>query len=81
MKSRSAKSLLRALSGVYLRRAIVVALVVGTILNLINQWDAYFGVAPIAWTRLLLTYCVPFCVATYGAHSAFQGDARDRSSN
>jgi hypothetical protein len=67
-------SLERALTGACLRRSIVVALVVGTILNLINQWDFYFGAAPPDLWRMLLTYCVPFCVATYGAYSAFQSE-------
>ena len=66
-------SLARALTGVFLRRSIGVALVVGTILNIINQGDAYFAAAPIDWTKLLLTYCVPFCVSTYGTFSAFRG--------
>ncbi len=57
--------LTQALSGIYLRRSLGVAVVVGSILNVINQWEAWFGGAPIAWTKLLLTYCVPFCVATY----------------
>ena len=57
--------LVRALSGVFLRRSLVVAAVVGSILNAINQWEAWTDDAPIAWTKLVLTYCVPFCVATY----------------
>ena len=59
-----------ALSGSYLRRAIVVMLVVGSVLNLINQGDALFQGAPLNLLKLLLTYAVPFCVATYGAASA-----------
>jgi len=46
-----------------------VALVVGTILNLINQGDAIFGVMPINWTKIFLTYFVPYAVSTYGAVS------------
>jgi hypothetical protein len=57
--------LVRALSGVFLRRSLVVAAVVGSILNAINQWEAWTSDAPIAWIKLVLTYCVPFCVATY----------------
>ena len=26
----------------------------------------------VSWWRLLLTYCVPFCVATFGAYSAYR---------
>jgi len=34
-------------------RAGWVALVVGTILNLINQGDAIFGAAPMNWTKII----------------------------
>ncbi len=52
------------------RRSFYVALVVGTILNLINQGDALLGAsAPVNWTKLVLTYFVPYAVATYGAIS------------
>ncbi|MCG8360405.1 MAG: nitrate/nitrite transporter NrtS [Kiloniellales bacterium] len=53
-----------------LRNAIMVALVVGSLLNLINQGDAILGMGEIQWPKLLLTYCVPFFVALYGAYSA-----------
>ncbi len=46
-----------------------VALVVGTILNLINQGDVIFGVMAINWTKVVLTYVVPYVVSTYGAVS------------
>ena len=49
------------------RRSIYVALVVGTLLNLINQGDAIFGPAPVSWLKLVLTYLVPYGVCTYGA--------------
>jgi hypothetical protein len=51
------------------RRALHAALIVGTILNLINQGDALIGVAPVNWLKVVLTYCVPYAVATYGAVS------------
>jgi hypothetical protein len=51
------------------RRSCIVALIVGTILNLINQGDALFSGAAIDLTKLLLTYLVPYCVSTYGAVS------------
>jgi len=47
----------------------VVALVVGTVLNVINQGDAMLAGGPIDWTKLLLTFAVPYCVSTYGAVS------------
>jgi hypothetical protein len=52
------------------RRSLLVALVVGTILNLINQGDAAVGGAALNWWKVALTYCVPYLVATYGAVTA-----------
>jgi hypothetical protein len=51
------------------RRSLYVALVVGTVLNLINQGDAFLGMASINWLKLVLTFCVPYAVCTYGAVS------------
>jgi hypothetical protein len=46
-----------------------VALVVGTVLNFINQGDrllaARFG--EVVWWRVALTYLVPFCVSVFSA--------------
>jgi hypothetical protein len=52
------------------RRAVLVALIVGTALNLINQGDALIGHAPVNLAKMLLTYLVPFVVSTHGAVSA-----------
>lgn len=52
------------------QRALVVATVVGTVLNLINQGDALLGGRAVNWGKLLLTYVVPFVVSTHGALSA-----------
>jgi hypothetical protein len=52
-----------------LRRSFLTALVVGTILTAINQGTVIVtGDLPSAliW-KIPLTYCVPFCVATWGA--------------
>ena len=51
------------------RRSLFVALVVGTVLNLINQGDALLGETPINWLKIILTYLVPYAVCTYGAVS------------
>jgi len=52
-----------------LRRSVLTALVVGTILTAINQGtvlaDGRFP-SELYW-KIPLTYCVPFCVATWGA--------------
>ena len=51
------------------RRSLYVALIVGTVLNLINQGDALLGPASVNWLKVVLTYCVPYAVCTYGAVS------------
>jgi hypothetical protein len=52
------------------RRSFVIAAIVGTILNVINQGDAIVtGGALVGW-KIVLTYCVPYCVSTYGAVTA-----------
>jgi hypothetical protein len=51
------------------RRSFVVALIVGTILNLINQGDTLVAGERVNVAKILLTYAVPYCVATYGAVS------------
>ena len=58
------------------RRSFIVALIVGAILNLINQGDALFGDGRLNLTKLILTFAVPYCVATYGAVSFRLGTSR-----
>ncbi len=50
------------------RRSLIVAAIVGTVLNVINQGDALGGA--LNWWKLALTYCVPYLVSTYGAVTA-----------
>ena len=52
------------------KRALIVALVVGSGLNLINQGDALFSGGHLNWLKVALTYAVPFVVSTHGAVSA-----------
>ena len=52
-----------------LKRSFGVAIIVGTILTLLNQGDALIMGRvddSLVW-KIPLTYCVPFVVATYGA--------------
>jgi hypothetical protein len=51
------------------RRSLYVALIVGTLLNLINQGDLLLGASSVNWLKVILTYCVPYVVCTYGAVS------------
>ena len=48
----------------------MVALIVGSLLNLINQGEALFGGASVNWIKFALTYVVPYAVSTHGAVSA-----------
>lgn len=52
------------------RRSLIVALVVGTLLNLINQGDVLISGGELNRLKIALTFAVPFCVATYGAYCA-----------
>ena len=50
--------------------ALRIALVVGTVLVAINQGDLLLaGLLPPLW-KIVLTYMVPYCVASYGAVTA-----------
>jgi hypothetical protein len=49
------------------RAAINVAIVVGTILNLINQGGRLLEGLPLSWFHVGLNYLVPFCVSSYSA--------------
>lgn len=51
------------------RRGIVVAVVVGTILNLINQGPELLLGESLTWSKACLTYLVPYCVSTYSSAS------------
>jgi len=51
------------------KRSLIVALIVGAILNAINQGDALLGNGRIDWVKVILTFAVPYFVATYGAVS------------
>jgi len=54
------------------KRSLYVSLIVGTVLNLINQGDVVVGNASFNLFKCVLTYIVPYCVATYGAVSALR---------
>lgn len=56
-------------SGGVPKRSARVALIVGVLLNLINQGDALLGHGHVNVVKLVLTFVVPYCVATYGAVS------------
>ena len=49
------------------KKAFMTALVVGTILTSINHGDVILKGESINYFKILLTFCVPFCVTTWGA--------------
>jgi methyl-accepting chemotaxis protein len=58
---------------VMMTKALKVSVLVGSILVLINQFDAIFGDEAIRWFPAVLTYCVPFVVFMAGQLSNRDG--------
>jgi hypothetical protein len=68
----SREALDRTLAWPSVRRSLTVAVVIGTILNGINQGpEIVSGHWPV-WWKLILTYFVPLAVASYGTYAAFR---------
>jgi hypothetical protein len=61
----------------HLRRTVKIALVVGTLLTLINQLDIIVkGDADIlTWVKCALNYCVPFVVSNLGLLAGKRAEA------
>ena len=53
------------------KKSLKVAAVVGTILVLINYGDKLLAMELVRsdWIKMVMTYCVPYCVSTYAAAS------------
>lgn len=66
------KALQRTFAGPTMRRSSLVALVIGTVLNAINQGPEILSGHWPVWWKLVLTYFVPFAVASYGSFAAFR---------
>jgi len=62
----------------HLRRTIRIALVVGTILTLINQGSVILGgdATTLTWVRTGLNYCVPFIVSNLGLLAGRRASSR-----
>lgn len=56
-----------ALSRHIVINAFKIAIVVGTLLNMVNQGERLFQGGTISWLHLMLNYLVPYCVASYSA--------------
>ena len=68
-----------AMRGDIVLNSFKVCMVVGTVLVLINYFDRLFsgGLSMIDYFKMLLMYCVPYCVSTYGAVSAIVMENRE----
>ena len=66
--------------GEHLRRTVVIALVVGTILTLINQLDVIVrgDADTLTWVKCGLNYCVPFVVSNLGLLAGKRAEGVDR---
>jgi hypothetical protein len=64
-------------------RAIKMAVIIGTILFLINYLDKLLGngLTTTDLFKIALTYCVPYCVSTYSAATALAGMTGARPEN
>ncbi len=61
----------------HLRRTVKIALVVGTILTLINQLDVILkgDATSLTWGKAALNYCVPFIVSNLGLLAGKRAEA------
>lgn len=48
-------------------RGVLVAVLVGSILTFINQFERVVVLAPLNWWKMALSYVVPFCVSVFSA--------------
>ncbi len=55
-----------------LARGLKIGVIVGTVLTAINYGDVLIAgeLVPLMHWKILLTYCVPFCVSTYASVEA-----------
>ena len=64
------------------KKALMTAIVVGTILTTINHGDVILKGESLNYLKIILTYCVPYCVTTWGAiHGKRTQYMVDHSSN
>jgi hypothetical protein len=58
------------------RRCFLIALAVGSVLSLINQWDALSSgrLPAVVWLRIAANYLVPFVVSNLGALASFESE-------
>lgn len=65
------------LNSTVIPRSFIVALIIGSVLNLINQFDALFAFSSLQILPLLLTYVTPFAVVLYSQRASLNRAWRD----
>lgn len=72
-KSQRDEAVRKACSWPSVKRSLLIALIVGTTVNAINQGpELLAGQWPVMW-KLAFTYLMPFLVASYGSYAALRG--------
>jgi len=56
-----------ACSGKIVKNSLRIAVVVGSVLNVVNQGSDILAGVGVSWFHLALNYVVPYCVASYSA--------------
>lgn len=65
-----------------LKNAVRVSLLVGTLLNGVNQGQRLWQGQGLLWGQALLNYLVPFCVSAYsGAKARSRGGSSEQEEN
>jgi hypothetical protein len=68
----SREALRRTFAWPVAKRSLAVAAIVGTALNAINQGPELLRGEQLELWKLLMTYAVPYAVASYGSYAAFR---------
>ncbi|WP_413698485.1 nitrate/nitrite transporter NrtS [Psychromonas sp. KJ10-10] len=61
------------------KKALLVALIVGSILNLINQYPQIISENSINWYQVIFTYSVPYLVSFFSARSAINKNTNNQA--
>lgn len=58
------------------RKCATIAVSVGTLLSLVNQWEALSAppVATVTWVRIAANYLIPFIVSNLGAMASLSSE-------
>lgn len=74
MTPHALRALRRVMSPPVLMNSLAVMVVVGTLLNAINQGDALVAGKALDWSKVILTYFMPFGVASFASWRVLMGE-------